>query len=287
MRFLHCSDLHITQDYLGAPWRRLGWRRWLAMFELSFGGRAKGYRDARAVLRAIAADVARHGADHLLVSGDLTAYATDAEFRDALAALGAVAQSRATCSVIPGNHDRFTPQSVSQHRFEKYFGHLLESDMPEFRLESGFPFVHLKGSEAAVVGLTSAQLRFPGFSQGTVGREQRDALARILADPRLDGRAVIVMVHHGPLRRNGRPDSTFHGLTDGVELLSLMPGPRYALVHGHLHDRFHHPATDRRPHVFCAGSSALRQREGYWLIDVADGVITGGAMHAPNRTAKR
>ena len=287
MRFLHCSDLHITQDYLHAPWRRLGWRRWLAMFELTVGGRSRGYRDARATLRAITADMAYHHVDHLLVSGDLTAYATDTEFRDARAALGEVAASRATCSIIPGNHDRFTPQSVALRRFEKHFGHLLESDMPEYRCESGFPFVHLKGDGAAVIGLSSAQVRFPGFAQGTVGQEQRDALARILADPRMAGRAVIVMVHHAPLRRDGRPDSAFHGLTDGTELMALLPGPRFALVHGHLHDRFHHPATATRPHVFCAGSSALRKREGYWLIDADGGVITGGAIHAPNRAAKR
>ena len=243
-RFLHCSDLHITQDYLHAPWMRLGWRRWLAMFELTFGGRSKGYRDARATLRAIAADVARHGADHLLVSGDLTAYATDAEFCDARAALGAVADSRSTCSIIPGNHDRFTPHSVRDRRFEKHFGHLLETDLPEYRCPSGFPFVHLKGDDVAIVGLSSAQVRFPGFAQGTVGQQQREALSRILGDPRMQGRAVIVMVHHGPLRRDGRPDSAYHGLTDGAELMAMLPGPRFALVHGHLHDRFHHPATE-------------------------------------------
>ncbi|MEO7456445.1 MAG: metallophosphoesterase [Gemmatimonadaceae bacterium] len=287
MRFLHCSDLHITQDYLHAPKLRLGWRRWLAMFELTFGGRASGYRDARKTLRAIAADLDRHGAEHLLISGDLTAYSTDTEFRDALTALGSVATSRDTCSVIPGNHDRFTSHAVRDRRFEKYFGHLMETDLPEYRLASGFPFVHLKGEEAAVVGLSSAQLRFPGFAQGTVGREQRDALAKIIADPRMAERAVIVMVHHAPLRRSGRPDSAFHGLTDGVELLDLLPGPRFALVHGHLHDRFHHPATASRPHVFCAGSSSLRSREGYWVIDVADGVVTGGAIHAPNGPASR
>jgi 3',5'-cyclic AMP phosphodiesterase CpdA len=287
MRFLHCSDLHITQDYLHAPWLRMGWRRWLAMFELTVGGRAAAYREARATLRAIADDMASHGVDHLLISGDLTAYATHEEFRDAREALGPVADSRATCSVVPGNHDRFTPRAARDARFERYFGHLLESDLPEYRTASGYPFVHLKGDDAAVVGLSSPHVHFPGFAHGEVGREQRDALAGLLDDPRVRHRAVIVMVHHGPLRADGRPDSRYHGLTDGADLLGMLPGPRFALVHGHLHDRFHHAASTTRPHVFCAGSSALRSREGYWLIDVEDGVVRGGTIHAPNLPAKR
>lgn len=287
MRFLHCSDLHITQDYVHTSWLRLGWRRWLAMFELTFGGRAKGYRDARSTLETIVADAERLGVDHVLISGDLTAYSMEAEFRDARAALGRLGESRVKCSVIPGNHDRFTTHAVRDRRFERYFGHLLESDMPEYRCRSGYPFVHLKGSEAAIVGLSSAHLRFPGFAQGTVGEEQRRALSAIIADPRMEGRAIVVMVHHAPLRRSGRPDSDFHGLTDGVELLDLLPGPRFALVHGHLHDRFHHPATATRPHIFCAGSSALRSREGYWVIDVEDGEVRGGAIHTPNPSSRR
>src|SRR5262245_36932259 len=108
MRFLHCSDVHITQDYFSVPPWRLGWRRSLALFERSVGGRAKRYAQARQTLTQIASDMGPLQADHLIVSGDVTQYSTEWEFKGARDALGAVVADRQRCTVIPGNHDRYT-----------------------------------------------------------------------------------------------------------------------------------------------------------------------------------
>jgi Icc-related predicted phosphoesterase len=288
MKFLHCSDIHITQDYAAAPWLKLGWRRWMAMFELTVGGRATAYRDAAQTLQRIVREVERHKADHLLISGDITAYATDAEFRAAREALGAIADDRTRCSIVPGNHDYFTPNAVKTRRFEHHFGHLLTSDMPEYQREGAYPFVHLVGDEAAVVGLLSARLMpVPGMAYGWIGPAQLGGLRELLDDPRMRHRATLVMVHHGPLNAQGRPDSRMHGLVDADELLRMLPGPRFAVLHGHLHERYHHAATATRPHVFCAGSSTQRGHEGYWIVEVADGVIRGGAVHIPDLSPER
>jgi 3',5'-cyclic AMP phosphodiesterase CpdA len=288
MRFLHCSDIHITQDYSAAPFLKLGWRRWLAMFELTVGGRANSYRDAKRTLRQIVSEMARHQADHLLITGDLTAYATHTEFREARDTLATIADNRTGCSIIPGNHDVFTPNALKTRRFEKYFGHLLDSDLPDYQREGAFPFVHLKGDEAAVVGLLSARaVPLPGFAYGSIGAVQLAALRDILDDPRMKHRAVLVMVHHGALNADGRKDSRMHGLVDGGALLSMLPGPRFGVLHGHLHQRFHHMATATRPHTFCAGSSTQRGDEGYWVIDVADGIIRGGSAHIPDLSPQR
>lgn len=281
MRFIHASDIHVTQDYAHAPFLKLGWRRWLAMLEITIGGRGNAYRDAKQTLRQIVADVEHHAADALLITGDLTGYATTGEFEAARQALGRLADSRTTCAVIPGNHDCFTPNAERTQRFETYFGHLLTSDLPEFQREGHYPYVHLKGDEAAVVGLRSARVQLPGLASGTIGEAQLSGLAALIADPRMTGRAVLVMVHHGPLDARGRPDSPIHGLTDGNVLLKLLPGPRFAVLHGHIHERYHHVATAARPHMFCAGSSTQRGHEGYWVIDVAGGVITKGTIHIP------
>lgn len=288
MRFLHCSDIHITQDYVSAPWLKLGWRRWLAMFELTIGGRARAYRDAPRTFQQIVREVERHDADHLLITGDITAYATRAEFRAARDALGTVADDPTRCSIIPGNHDYFTPNSLRSRRFQTHFGNLLASDMPEYQREDAYPFVHLVGDGAAVVGLSSARVMpVPGFSRGTIGAAQLAGLRDVLDDPRMAHRATLVMVHHGPFDARGRPDSWAHGLADADALLQMLPGPKFAVLHGHLHERYHHSATATRPHVFCAGSSTQRGREGYWVIEVADGVIRGGVVHIPDLSPER
>jgi 3',5'-cyclic AMP phosphodiesterase CpdA len=288
MRFLHCSDVHVTHDYFGSPKLRLGWRRWIALLELGLGGRANAYAQAQETLAQIAREVELHKVDHLIVSGDLTAYAMEDEFQGARAALSPLIEDKARCSVIPGNHDTYTPGAQSERRFEKYFGHLLDSDLPEYSREGPYPFVRLVGEEAAVVGLCSARVPLvPGFSFGTIGERQLQALRELIRDPRLKHRGVLVAVHHAPLTKLGRKDKPLHGLTDGPELLDILRGPKFAVLHGHIHSRYHHPATDRRPHLFGAGSSTELGHEGYWVIDVKDGKIAGGEMHVPAAPAMR
>jgi 3',5'-cyclic AMP phosphodiesterase CpdA len=282
MRFLHCSDVHVTQAYFRGNPFPLGWRRWIAMLELGIGGRSRAYADASSTLARIAGDVVRHRADHLVVSGDLTAYATEREFQGARAALGDIAADPARCSVIPGNHDRYTPGSMRTRRFEKYFGHLLGSDLPQYAREDGFPFVRLVGEDAAVVGLCSARVPWvPGMSFGRIGAAQLGGLRELIRDEKMKHRAVLVAVHHAPLRSNGEKDKPLHGLVDAEALFACIPGPRFAILHGHIHHRYHHAATSTRPHLFGAGSSTERGHEGYWLIDTKDGQFSQWRMCVP------
>jgi 3',5'-cyclic AMP phosphodiesterase CpdA len=282
MRFLHASDVHITDDYFRRQLLRLGWRRWVAMAELQLGGRARRFAQAEATLRQIARDAEALGVDHLVLSGDVTAYSMPEEFTRARAALAPWVEEKAKASVIPGNHDRYTPGALSSRRFERSFGQLLTSDIPELAVEDGFPFVRLLGEGDAVVGLCSARVpRFPGMSFGVIGKPQLQALATLISHPRLKGRAVLVAVHHAPFKANGQPDKASHGLVDARELLALLPGPRFAVLHGHIHHRFHHPATESRPHIFGAGSSTEAGDEGYWLIETAAGQIASAKALRP------
>ncbi|MBI3185998.1 MAG: metallophosphoesterase [Myxococcales bacterium] len=282
MRVLHCSDVHLTQDYFSTPLRQLGWRRSIALLELKLGGRAAAYAAAADSLRRIVADLERHRAGHLVVSGDLTAYAMESEFQLARDALSPVAENPGRCTVIPGNHDFYTPRARADRLFERAFGHLLESDFPEYASEGPYPFVRLLGEEAAVVGLCSARVPpFPGLSYGFIGKRQLESLRRLVEDPRLRQRAILVAVHHAPRSRSGGRDRALHGLLDAGELLKALPGPRFAVLHGHIHHRYHHDADESRPHLFGAGSSTQAGREGYWLIEVRDGKVAGGTEHAP------
>lgn len=282
MKFLHCSDIHVTApDYFHrTPWS-LGWRRMPALAELSLGGRAQLFARAPDTLRTMARDAQALGVDHLIVSGDVTAYALEEEFDGAKAALAPWVDDPKRCTVIPGNHDTYTPGSAKDRRFERRFGHLLKSDVPECAREDGFPFVRLLGDDVAVLGLKSARVpALPGFSFGKVGPAQLDGVDAALADERLSGRAVLVVVHHAPFQADGRPDKVMHGLRDARALLSRLKGPRFAVLHGHIHHRFHHRATPWRPHIIGAGSSTQAGREGYWLITAEGGQVTGVSKRA-------
>jgi 3',5'-cyclic AMP phosphodiesterase CpdA len=282
VRFLHCSDIHVVGDYRGQSIFQLGWRRLPALAELKLRGRGRAFADSPQTIRTIVADVARHRADHLIVSGDLTGYALEEEFDGALAALGPITADKRRCTVIPGNHDTYTPGAISDRRFERRFGHLLESDLPAYTREGPFPFVRLLDDGAAVVGLLSARVPLvPGFSFGVIGRRQLEGLEAAIADPALKDRAVLVVVHHAPLAKNGKPDKPLHGLVDCKRLFEIIHGPRFAVLHGHIHQRYHHPANPQRPHLFGAGSSTQAGREGYWLIDVRDGQFVGSEMRTP------
>ena len=272
----HCSDVHVTGDYFGWHTPRLGWRRVLALAELTVGGRSRAYARAAVALARIAERAALE-ADHLVVSGDLTAYALEEEFVSARAALAALGGDPRRVSVVPGNHDVFTPEAAQARLFERHFGDLLASDFPEHRREGAWPYVRVLGDGgAAVVGLNSARVPpVPGLAYGWVGAQQLDGLRAVVAEPRLARAALVVVVHHAPLRESGVPDSPGHGLRDGEALLAALPGPRFAVLHGHIHRRYTHAASATRPFVFGAGSSTEAGREGFWALRLEGGRVAG------------
>lgn len=282
MRFLHCSDIHICAEYPLTQAFTFGWRRWPALAELRLRGRGTAFARSGQTVRRIVADAKALQVDHLIVSGDVTGYALEEEFDGAKAALQGFAEDPRRCTVIPGNHDTYTPGAVQERRFERRFGHLLGSDLPELAAEGPFPLVRVF-DDAAVVGLLSARVPFvPGCSFGVIGERQLNALSQVVAHPKLEGKAVLVVVHHAPKSPHGGADTLLHGLVDAEALLERLPGPRFAVLHGHIHRRFHHEATPSRPHLVGAGSSTQKGREGYWLIETAGGGFTRFEMRTPS-----
>lgn len=277
MRVLHCSDVHVTEPPEQTGFLRRGPRFWMAWYELAVQGRARAYARAPEALRTLVLEAERHAVDHLVLSGDLTSSALTSEFAGAAEALGDWGRDPRRCTVIPGNHDCHHPAALRERRFETHFGALLGSDLPAHTRVGPWPMVRLVGDDLAIIALHGSLLpSVPGVSYGRLGPLQRDGLRAALDDRALAGRAVLVVVHHAPRRADGTPDKLSHRLLDAEALLGLLPGPRFAVLHGHIHRRYHHPATSTRPHLFGAGSSTQAGRAGYWLIDAHGGQVTGG-----------
>jgi predicted phosphodiesterase len=255
---------------LSAPTRELVGKRFLAGLNLWLS-RGKHFVEAREKLHALAGLAAEQRVSLALCSGDYTAIGTHDELADARAAVDAIGRASAHGLVtVPGNHDLYLPDTLRDQRFDRHFGDVLTSDLPEYCADGAFPFVRLFEPQLAIVGVNSARPNPNPFrSSGRVPDAQLEALSRITQDPRVRDRWLVVMTHYGILRRDGRPDSKSHGLDNAADLLRICARPRTLLVHGHIHHNYHHVATSERPWLFCAGSATQTGREGFWLYDVS------------------
>ena len=249
-RIIHLSDLHLPADGRGMA----------------------------ACLERTALEVDALDPDVVIVSGDLTAFAREAELVAARVVVTELSARRRPVIVVPGNRDRFTPG-----RFEEHFADHLRSDLPRHADASGYPFVRLVGDDLAVVGLDST--RVPAYAGMVFGRLGDDQLARVealLADPALAKRTVAITAHHAPLDAEARRNPFTCGLIDGGRLLEVTAGKCAALFCGHVHRRYRLAPTAARPEMLCAGSATLAGSEGYWVVEVEDNRVISAEQFVPD-----
>lgn len=276
IRVLHFSDVHVQRPVLSAPVVELAGKRFLAGINLWLA-RGKLFQDTPRKLAALARFARDERITLSMCTGDYTAVGTDAEHAEARRFIEPIRQAASAGLVtVPGNHDLYLHDTLRHKRFEKHFGDCLGSEMPEYIVDGHYPFVRLIGRDLAVIGVNSARPNpNPFSSSGLVPDKQLNALAKVLVDPRVAGRWIIVMTHYGILRRDGQPDAKRHGLDNAEDLIRVCAKPSVVLVHGHIHHRYHHPQAEGRPWLFCAGSATHRGLEGFWLYE-----IEGATMRA-------
>ncbi|HUB06550.1 MAG TPA: metallophosphoesterase, partial [Myxococcales bacterium] len=129
MKILHLSDLHFQSEYPLKRWPRLGWRRIAAQVEFRLLGRGRLFANVARTVASILAEAEQRGVQHLLVSGDLTALALPEEFE---AAWDALSGWKDRMTIVPGNHDRYTPAAARERAFENAFGAALHSALPRY-----------------------------------------------------------------------------------------------------------------------------------------------------------
>jgi 3',5'-cyclic AMP phosphodiesterase CpdA len=220
-RLAHLSDPHLPplpvpglRDLMGK--RALGYLNWTR-------NRHKFQR--RDVLDALVSDVLSQTPDHIAITGDFVNLALEAEFEPARTWLESVG-SPDRVTIVPGNHDAYV--RVTRHRFAQTWGSYLDGDDA-----SGgrmFPFLRRRGP-LALIGVSSAVPTPPLMATGWLGRDQLDALDRMLGSLSTAQLFRILLIHH-PLRSNSRAKR----LTDSGELCSLLKRHGVELVlHGHDH----------------------------------------------------
>jgi 3',5'-cyclic AMP phosphodiesterase CpdA len=268
IRVLHFSDVHVQESVLAVPPLEMVGKRALAVANLWLT-RGRLFKESVPKLHALARFAESEKVDFSICTGDYTAIGSEAEYISARAAIEGLTHAPLGFCTVPGNHDLYLGDTLRDTRFERHFGAFTNTDWPEYCVPGvPYPYVRLVGDDLAVVGVNSSKPNpSPFTSAGFVPPAQLEALARVLDDPRLQARQVVVITHYGILRRDGTPDSEHHGLVNADALVAVCARPRVMIAHGHIHGRYCHAPIEGRPWIFCAGSTTQREREGLWMYE--------------------
>ena len=180
----------------------------------------------REVLDALLADIHAHAPDHIAVTGDFVNLALEAEFAPGRAWLESVGLPEQV-SIVPGNHDAYV-RATAPRFAETFATYLVGDDVASDG--NPFPFLRRRGP-LALIGVSSAVPTPPLMATGWLGRDQLDALDRLLAKLSTEQSFRILLIHH-PLRSDARAKR----LTDSPELCELLRQHGVELIlHGHDH----------------------------------------------------
>ena len=200
------------------------------------------------------------GVDHLVVTGDVTFSGEPREFERAADLLRPFADAK-KLSVVPGNHDVWTEESVETARFLRAIG---PDGKGMRRAAPSYPHVVPLGDEVVLVALDSARYgEDPLTTPGRLGSEQLRAARELAREHSKEGRAVLLAFHHHvvlpPERMPSDPAVARMPLFDADKVVRLVAEqPIAAVLHGHRHTAFRVdlPGARGPTPVLCAGSAS-------------------------------
>jgi 3',5'-cyclic-AMP phosphodiesterase len=225
MRIAHLSDVHLIAARSSR--RTYGLRSRAVRFGRTNDPALRGKRLATA-LRA----VKEHGADHLVVSGDLTELGDEAEyelFGEILADSGIDADR---ITLIPGNHDAYTASDGWERALK---GPLAAWADASARVGSAVHVVDR--GEAALVPIDVTVHQSVLWSGGELRPETAARIDRLARDPEFAGKPLILVIHHPPFPKHDNAAYRFVDSLKGSDFVYelLARHPNLHLLHGHFH----------------------------------------------------
>ncbi|WP_437899765.1 metallophosphoesterase family protein [Sorangium sp. So ce124] len=246
----HLTDFHLLEADHD---RRRGAERWRLRY-LSFGRPIDAAQRRRRTLAALV-EAWRTGADHLVLTGDLTEDGTPAQFEVLAAVLAESGWDPARVTLVPGNHDAYT---------EGAWERALAGCLRPFAATSGqATAVALPG--AVVAAVSTAMMQPVTRSAGAIAARELSWIASLAAETRRSGDALVLAQHHPPLRHPIGAMQWLDGLINSAELMALLHEHDHLhVIHGHTHREHDAPVrSGAPPRIFCAqalvdGPSPLR-----------------------------
>ena len=249
----HLSDLHLLER--GHERRRGLARQRLAL--LSAGAPLDAERRIRQAVFALQTAL-RLGAEHVLVTGDLTEDGDRAQFEVLAEVLQRSGVSPEDITLVPGNHDGYSERDA--------FSRALEGPLRAYRGTSA-PGAHTLLSAAVVVPVSTViEGQWFTRSAGFIGCADLHRIRRFASRPDLRDRAVVVAQHHPVTQRALPPIDWLDGLQNAGELRDLLlERTRVHVLHGHVHREQTRRLCGRSDaQVFAA--SAVRNNDGDRLV---------------------
>jgi 3',5'-cyclic AMP phosphodiesterase CpdA len=227
-RIAHLSDIHILDARAAAT---LASYRFATRF-LSAGRSVDPALRRRRLCRALALAKAS-GAQHFVISGDLTEVGAGAEFEQFAEVLHEARLPAESVTLVPGNHDAYTHADAWRKA--------LDGPLARFRTGSAATAGKVVDRGAvAILPVDTTCFQSIASSRGVFTRGMVEAVERRAKDPAFREKALVLVTHHPPFHPHALPIVRWmDGLRGAAEVLELFARqPRLQLLHGHLHRVF-------------------------------------------------
>jgi 3',5'-cyclic AMP phosphodiesterase CpdA len=193
------------------------------------------------LLAALGADLKAQSVDHVALTGDLSNISIAGEWQAALKWIEETGAAPAAITVIPGNHDAYTPDVFVSRAFERAFAAYQTGDVPVDGVKTidaatialdVYPFVRVRG-DVALVSVSSCVPTGDLGAWGDVGAAQLQRLEAALKLPALVDKTRVVLIHHPPVMVK---EGEHRNLRDRAALAEVLARAGADLVlHGHDH----------------------------------------------------
>lgn len=267
-RIAHLSDAHVLDP--GPSRTRAGWS--MRTRFLSFGRPLDAAGRQRKLRRAIDA-AKRVGADHVVISGDLTEIGAPGEYETLAEVLHDSALPPERVTLVPGNHDLYSDAGGWRWALE---GPLLAYAPTS----AGEPGKIVEAGAAMIMPLDATFHQPVTRSAGIMADSTLELVARRATDAKLAGRPLVVVQHHPPFERATSAMHWLDGLVGAARMMQVMEAFRNLFVlHGHLHHIIDRALSCGIPRIF--GATAVvddRDAARIRLYDVRDGQLSSAGL---------
>jgi 3',5'-cyclic-AMP phosphodiesterase len=222
-RIAHLSDVHILEARPNpSPLHNLSVQFVSLARPLDAKGRTRKLRRGLAAAR-------KAGADHFVISGDLTEVGTPDQFEAFAEELAASAIEPERFTLVPGNHDAYTSGEAWRRALEGPLRPYASGAAVE-------PGKVVERGDIVLLPIDVSVFQSIARSAGELSPANGDALEHRLDDPAFGKKAIVVVQHHQPFAHARSAWQWIDGLRGTARIMDLLARhPRVSVLHGHMH----------------------------------------------------